>query len=120
MENKTIAVTIKIDYEKLENLLDSASRGAMYWCSGVDALGFESTVRKILYKGLFLKLKLLDDELNGKDRGFHLDLGRIKKGLAVMAKKQPSQFGDLMSDDYDQTTADVFLQCALLGEVVYG
>lgn len=50
------------------------------------------------------------------------DLNRqsIEKGLQVMAEKYPLHFTDFIKENYDATTADVFLQCCLFGEVVYG
>lgn len=115
----TISVRSHISYERIANLLDSASRGADYWASGVSSLGFESNIQRI-FNGGFVAIKLQDDEFNGKDRGFHLDMARIKKGFTVMAKKEPSHFADFIAENDDQTTADVFLQCCLLGEVIYG
>ena len=45
---------------------------------------------------------------------------KIKRGLTVMAKKERKHFVDFLNEDYDETTADVFLQCCLFGEVIYG
>jgi len=47
----------------------------------------------------------------------------VVKGLAIMAAKVPHQFAALIDPDgtsADATTADVFLQCVLFGDVVYG
>ena len=49
-----------------------------------------------------------------------LDLAAIKKGLQVMATKYPDQFNDIVSENDDTITGDVFIQCCLLGEAVYG
>lgn len=49
-----------------------------------------------------------------------LGLEQIRRGLAVMQEKHPRHFGDFMSENDDAETADVFLQCCLFGEVVYG
>lgn len=46
-----------------------------------------------------------------------LDADAITRGLAAMP---PRHLADLTSDNGDAETADVFLQCALFGEVVYG
>lgn len=58
------------------------------------------------------------DEEGGKEYTLALDL--IRPGLKAMATKEPRHFGDMMSGNDDATTADVFLQCCLFGEVVYG
>jgi hypothetical protein len=49
-----------------------------------------------------------------------LDLGTIRYGLDTMAHKYPRHFQDLLNDNEDATTGDVFLQCCLWGEVVFG
>lgn len=44
----------------------------------------------------------------------------IEKGLQVMADKYPRHFNDIITENDDAETADVFVQCAVLGEVVFG
>ncbi len=41
-------------------------------------------------------------------------------GLMVMASKYPARFGELISDQGDQITADVFFQCVVLQDVPFG
>lgn len=60
----------------------------------------------------------LDDTDEGKT--YRLDRKAIRKGLEVMARKFPKHFSDLVSQDGDATTGDVFLQCCLFGDVLYG
>lgn len=49
-----------------------------------------------------------------------LNAQSVEAGLKVMAEKYPSHFSDFLEENYDATTGDVFLQCCLLGEIVYG
>lgn len=42
------------------------------------------------------------------------------KGFSLMVANSPHHFADFINGDYDIVTADVFLQYATLGEVVYG
>jgi hypothetical protein len=49
-----------------------------------------------------------------------LDLESIRRGLKAMADKHPRHFGDVVSGRDDSITADVFLQCCLLGDIFYG
>ncbi len=44
----------------------------------------------------------------------------LENGLKVMADKHPRHFANMMIEDGDAETADVFLQCCLFGEVRYG
>jgi len=37
-----------------------------------------------------------------------------------MAKDHALDFGNFMNKDYDATTGDIFLQCIMFGEVIYG
>lgn len=53
----------------------------------------------------------VDEDQDGKT--FTLNLESIQKGLVVMAQRYPHHFRD-------QTAGDVFLQCCLFGEVLYG
>jgi hypothetical protein len=49
-----------------------------------------------------------------------LNLKAIKRGLTVMASKYPHHWGNFMRENDDAETGDVFLQCCLFGELVYG
>lgn len=49
-----------------------------------------------------------------------LDRKACLKGLSIMAKRYPRHFADFMSENDDSITADVFLQCALYQDVIYG
>lgn len=60
-----------------------------------------------------------EPDLN-EETAVRLDLDAIKMGLQIMANKYPSHFGDFKNDNDDANTADVFLQCCVWGEVVFG
>jgi hypothetical protein len=49
-----------------------------------------------------------------------LNLDSINRGFNVMSTKYPHLLADILKDDDDATTADVFLQCCVFGELVYG
>lgn len=51
---------------------------------------------------------------------YQLNLVAIKKGLAIMAEKYPLHFAEIVSGDYDADDGDIFLQCCLLGDAIYG
>jgi len=44
----------------------------------------------------------------------------LAKGLQVMHDKFRRHFDDMINEHGDAITADVFLQCAVFGEVIYG
>lgn len=49
-----------------------------------------------------------------------VDTAAIYRGLAKMAEKSPKHFADIIADNHDADTADVFLQWVALGEIIYG
>jgi hypothetical protein len=51
---------------------------------------------------------------------YWLDREALHKGLKVMAEKFPRHFSDMMRQNDDAITGDVYLQCCLFGDVVYG
>lgn len=115
MSKITIGVRVQISLEDIESLLDSASRGSAYWCEDVSELAYESAVKAIMDGKMIM---LHDAEEDGK--AYELTLAKVKKGIAIMAKKETRHFADLVLHNADQITADVLLQCALFGEVIYG
>jgi len=110
----TIAIRSHINIESIKDLLDSASRGAKYWTDS-ECLGYESKIALI-----FNHRAIEIEDLENNRKLYRLNLAGIKKGLTVMAKKEPRHFADFLKEDYDETTGDVFLQCCLFGEVIYG
>lgn len=49
-----------------------------------------------------------------------LNMRAVAAGAAVMAEKYPEHFRNFMDENDDAVTADVFLQCCVFGEIVYG
>jgi hypothetical protein len=67
--------------------------------------------------------RLDDGETKQTDKRYKpltLDRAAIDRGLAIMAEKYPRHFGDFIADNEDSITGDVFIQCCLLGDVIYG
>lgn len=48
------------------------------------------------------------------------DFSQLTNGLAIMADKYPYHYANVVGDNHDAETADVFIQCCLFGEIVYG
>jgi hypothetical protein len=49
-----------------------------------------------------------------------LDRAKLLDGLKIMAQKYPRHFADLVNENDDAITGDVYLQCCLFGSVIYG
>lgn len=114
-------------------LPDGFDPDALAWRAGEEPWG---DVSQIYFAPLVEGGKLLlfvDDDLGPRPEGtppvgtaedgggvVTLDLAAIRRGLAIMAKLEPKHFADFLNEQYDATTADVFVQCCVFGEVVYG
>jgi hypothetical protein len=44
----------------------------------------------------------------------------VRNGFEIMRRDHPKQFAKVMGGTGDADTSDVFLQCCLFGEAVYG
>ncbi len=62
-------------------------------------------------------VKFMDDE---SCEPAYMNWARIESGTRLMAEQHPVHFADFMLENDDAVTADVWLQCVLLNEVVYG
>jgi hypothetical protein len=129
--------TINIDNEKIKGILCCAFEGGSNYWAQIDDYEIVkgSTYEDFRKDGKFQNKDnywhpsqivpltegcsvIVKDQEEGKV--YKLNLGAIHKGIEVMAAKYPRHFGDFLSENSDSTTGDVFLQCCLLGEVVYG
>ncbi len=129
----TLDVKFEIKYSDIFSLLvDALEGGSNYWYmiqKNIKPENFDNTpddkqfIQSYpLNKGGAL---MIDDSAEGKGTGelkkpVKLDLECIKKGLQIMAVDYPRHFADFIREDYDATTADVFLQCCVLGKIIYG
>jgi len=59
---------------------------------------------------------VVDDD-DRKGERYILNDESIRRGLAVMLEKYPGHLGNFLGENDDASTADVFLQCCLLGGV---
>ena len=60
------------------------------------------------------------DLYSEKHTHYILDKKACLKGIKLMIKTEPKHFSDIMTENDDAITADIFLQLACLGEVIYG
>lgn len=127
-----IPVTTDIPIQRVSDLLCSAFEGGSnYWYQidkFIKPLNFNNSeegdekFRHLSYpinEGGALVISA-DEEEEGKPVTYSLNLETIEKGLKVMAEKYPRHFNDFMQENDDACTGDVFLQCCLFGEVIFG
>lgn len=72
------------------------------------------------HEGCFLVVVETEKDEDDETREHLVGVAEMQRGLDVMAEKHPRHLGNFLDDTYDAETADVFLQCAALGELVYG
>lgn len=63
---------------------------------------------------------LLKDRYGDSETVYRLDREALQRGLKIMGEKYPHLMGDFVNENEDAITGDAFIQCALLGEIVYG
>jgi hypothetical protein len=121
-----ITTTVDIDDDAIESLLVSALEGGSnYWYMITESspehseLDYYETIRA----GGWIKFTAnCDDEPfehDGKTEWL-LDRAAIARGLQVMAVNESQHFADILNENDDANTGDVFLQCCLFGEVIFG
>lgn len=129
-------ITIEITSQKIADLMVSCmeSSYAAQWVGKVEHLAGTLPEGKIswkrpyysdpdLYDNMGFVIQFEHDGPNSDEGENDIKTGLthcgMKRGLEIMAQKSPYQFGMLLSDDADAITADVFLQCCLLGDIVF-
>ena len=51
---------------------------------------------------------------------YNVTLESFVNGLGVMAKRYPQHFKNVITENHDAETGDVFVQCSVFGEIVFG
>ncbi len=122
-----VQVTTKISAKRIADLLVGAYEGGSnHWIAeialGPEVSGFGSDdyyPRIVRYplSGGYVNIRTIEDD---PKLSYRLDEKAIKRGLNLMATKYPKHFSDFVQKNDDAITADIFLQLAVLGEIVYG
>jgi hypothetical protein len=109
-------------------LITALEGGANYWLAGIEYHNVQkrdgnkdpryAQLNKNLDGHLIITISEEGDDNDGTKH--KLTFEGFKKGIELMHDKYPRHYGDFISEDFDAVTADVALQCAVLGEVIYG
>ena len=123
----SMKLEIEISDEQIEELLVSAFEGGCnYWMAikcmynKIDARKepyMPSAIMTVMSENGVLEIEVLEDK--NKPR-LMLTKFKLHDGLRIMANKHHQYFADILINDTDTTTADVFIQCALFGDIIYG
>ena len=95
---------VRVAYDPSEEELNSPAFG--------DWRGFRAYM--ITHPDWMVEIRALEGETK------IIKLADLLQGQRIMWEKYPRHWADFMGENSDATTGDVFLQCAALGEVVYG
>jgi hypothetical protein len=79
--------------------------GYCHWCQLIP-----------LVEGCALTLRVQDDPV----KIHRITRECLEKGMGIFAKKYPYHFADFINENDDADTGDVFLQCVVFGDVIYG
>lgn len=83
------------------------------WIDASDWVGLERYLAPLVDGGRLVWTSIDGDTCT-------LDLAAVHRGFAIMAEHHPRHFADVISENDDAITADVFVQCCVLGKLVYG
>lgn len=59
-------------------------------------------------------------DFEDKSVTYRVDKESLERGTNTMRDKYPEHYLDILNETADAETADVFLQCCVLGEIVFG
>lgn len=123
-----IKTEVEVSKKRLSDLVCTAFEGGVgYWCCiekyvEPKEITFRSDDERIyrhidypLNPGGGMIVSVVESELL-----YDVNEPVLVKGLETMALKYPRHFADFLNENEDGNTADVFLQCALFGEITYG
>jgi hypothetical protein len=135
METQTLQVTVNqvIETEKLEDLLYTALEGGSNDWYLLDDLTFMEGKVPNAYEGMptaewvilailttDLEIPILDIE-NPDDGPLGVLSGKkLQDAVMILAQKYHWVLDNIMTDAWDANDADAFMQCAVMGEIVFG
>ena len=113
---------INVPYDSISSLLCCAFEGGVgYWCQLTRyTLDDEGILDYDSLADTAQDLEWVVVDLHSNREAHTVTPRKLQHGLSIMAEKCPVHFGHLIEGMFDSTTGDVFLQCALFGEIVYG
>lgn len=125
-----VTVPLRLPYDLVKSALISAVEGGInYWADAA-----EPQPKRITGDLDFYDLPLMsglgygwriheiesNDSHNPEGAWHYLDRAALERAIALMAQKYPHHFADFIESSGDACTADVLVQLAVFGELVYG
>lgn len=131
----SVTTTVAVSNDRVLNLLVSAFEGASnYWIKEISVNPPDGTKYEDFKEGgkyapddyyaAYQVIPFVGGSLtiieNSDNTNYLLDRTAIEDGLQRMATKYPRHWQNFITEDDDAETADVFLQLATMGEIVFG
>ena len=108
--------------EQLQDLLTTAFEGgANYWYM-IDNHNKSETKAEFLSQLLAEKngwMEIIDTQ-TPESEIYTVDYSWVKRAIETMKTKYPRHYKDVIEENADATTGDVFLQLIVFNEVIYG
>ena len=113
----SVLTNIEVSEERMSDLLESGFYGGTdHWCcirSG--------SIKSLLAGTKNIVIQELGDDMNdytGKKHELKRDM--LEPGLKLLAEKFQHHWNNVLEDNIDADTGDAFIQCAVLGDIVFG
>ena len=59
-------------------------------------------------------------DMENDEKPYRLDREALERGMKVFAEKYPGHFSDFINENDDAITGDVYVQCCIFGDAIYG
>jgi hypothetical protein len=129
MKEVRLTTKIQITQDDFENIIVGALEGGSnYWyCLGdnlppkdSDRTPLSTRIATKLFTDPDYKLPIHDiEDPEGEPLGYITQQSMLD-AYGIVAEKWPSHFSDMIGDNHDACTADVFFQVAVMGDIVFG
>jgi hypothetical protein len=132
MEPIKIPVMTEVTADRMHDLLCNALEGGSgYWSrivsynppEGKKVDDYQFPHLDIIFDGGSITVEDCISEDEGCDPEFEakaVTLDDLKKGMTIMAEKYDWHFKNFIQENDDAETGDVFYQCAVMGDIVFG
>ena len=116
-----IKMIVELDRQRIvDTLINALEGGSNYWIEKYSLGTGEDDSEKELQAILNNKATMAIQENDRKQDSFIVNASSIEKGLQQMANLYPWHFKNLVDENDDAETADVLLQLATFGRIIYG
>jgi hypothetical protein len=113
-------VTVNIPEQRVNDLVCAGMESGCY--GSFTIVGYENESGP--YRHIDTPFKggtiLMQDKYGDEPTVYRLDLAALKKGLQILGEKYPHLMSDFVNENEDAITGDAYIQCCLLGDIVYG